>query len=109
MTRPFLAASLAAALLVLVRSAPHVLFEGSHFDSDMAIFGIMGLDHHGQRLPGAPAAAIPLPAGRKVIGMSTARQIAANSPPTMSQIRPLEVVRASWLRMRVGSSLMFSR
>src|SRR5690606_34915575 len=52
MTRPFLAASLAAALLVLVRSAPHVLFEGSHFDSDMAIFGIMGLDlARGEPLP----------------------------------------------------------
>lgn len=39
-------------LLVLLRGVPHVFFRNAHFDSDMAIFGVMGIDiAHGRTIP----------------------------------------------------------
>ncbi len=47
------ALSVAALLfLVLLRGIPHVFFRNAHFDSDMAIFGVMGIDiAHGRTIP----------------------------------------------------------
>lgn len=37
------------------------------------------------------------------MGIRTPSAIAVNSPPTMSQLRPVDLVRAGWLRILVGS------